>query len=115
LGAQSHFIICENSFTLGHIDELKMCVQNEFVTCVLQEGSRGATSMQAHYRYWYTFIDVFCYGTESNVNRSICRQVSGTLDSCIELAARGTEDFYRRWNEIYPRVYPNGKDFKHYL
>jgi hypothetical protein len=79
----------------------------DVITGILQECNRSATSMQVHYHYMHTFIDVFCYGTGSNINRYICRQTSTNLDSCIELAARLAEGAYRRVQEVYANIYPN--------
>jgi len=108
LACQSHFIICENSFPSGHIDELKICVQCEFITCIIQETNHIATSMQAHYHTMYNFINFFCYGTRSNINRHICKHVSKNLNSCVEQAVKWAENVNKRIQEDNANINPNG-------
>ena len=49
LASLSRFVICENSVISGHVDELKICAANRFVTAILQQEGMGATWMQADY------------------------------------------------------------------
>jgi len=61
LASLCRFVICENSVASGHIDELKICRDNRFVTAILQERGKGATWMQADYPIDYPFMKVFEY------------------------------------------------------
>lgn len=65
LGALSRFIICENSFKSGHIDELKICAMNKFITCILHEKGKFATKMQEDYDKLYPFIKLFEYSMKN--------------------------------------------------
>lgn len=106
LASQSHFIVCENSFASGHIDELRMCIGNEFVTCILQESKHNATSLQIHYPYLYKFIKIFCYGKdEKNINHHVCRYRAKDLDSAIEKASQWAEQFYERYEDVFYKIY----------
>jgi hypothetical protein len=107
LASQSHFIVCENSFASGHIDELRKCVEDEFITCILQKTNRKATSLQLHFPYYHTFIETFCCGNSSNVNRYVCRHKAPNLDKAIESAIEWAEDHFRKRCEILSKIYPH--------
>lgn len=61
LASLSRFIICENTFASGHIDELKICASNRFTTAIIQEENKGATWMQTDYKIDYKYIKTFTY------------------------------------------------------
>jgi len=61
LGSLSRFIICDNSIPSGHIDELKICTINRFITAVIQESGKGGSWMQADYQFDFNFIKSFNY------------------------------------------------------
>jgi len=67
LASLSRFIICDNSFTSGHIDELKICWFNRFTTAIIQEQGKGATWMQADYSIDIKTMKVFRYPETSKI------------------------------------------------
>ncbi len=71
----SKFVICDNSFSSGHIDELKICSINRFVTAIIQEKGRGATWMQTGYRIDYSFMEEFIYKDVNSIERAVDRAV----------------------------------------
>ncbi|MDD2731310.1 MAG: hypothetical protein PHN49_01290 [Candidatus Omnitrophica bacterium] len=62
-GNIAKFVICENSYPSGHIDELNICARNRLVTIILQDNAirSGATWMQACYPIDFTFIKKIFY------------------------------------------------------
>lgn len=75
LGSISRFIICENSTPSGHVDELKMCSMNRFVTAIIQQDGLGATWMQSDYPMDYSFIKTFSYASIDNIKASVQQAV----------------------------------------
>lgn len=67
LASLSRFIICDNSVTSGHIDELKICSFNRFTTAIIQEENKGATWMQADYPIDSKIINIFKYSDVSKI------------------------------------------------
>jgi predicted aspartyl protease len=67
LASLCRFIVCDNSFTSGHIDELKICAINRFVTAIIQEKGKGATWMQVDYKYDFSFMNTFYYDDPSDI------------------------------------------------
>jgi len=94
LGSLCRFVICENSVASGHIDELKICANNHFVTAILQQIGSGATRMQADYEMDYSFIKTFTYADVKNVDDAV--------RSTIEWA----EQKIRERQEALGRFYP---------
>ncbi len=76
LASLSRFIICDNSFTSGHIDELKICASNRFTTAIIQEENRGATWMQADYSVDYNFMQSFTYSNISKIPDTVKQSVT---------------------------------------
>jgi len=75
-GGLARFVICENSYPSGHIDELHICSRNNFVTIILQKEGvvGGATLMQASYYLDFSFIKRMMYkpdSLDSSVNKAI--------------------------------------------
>lgn len=58
LGNLAKFVVCENSYPSGHIDELNICTRNRLVTIILQQKNikGGATWMQACYPIDFSFV-----------------------------------------------------------
>jgi hypothetical protein len=67
LASLSRFIICDNSFASGHIDELKICWFNRFTTAIIQEEGKGATWMQADYSIDINTMKTFKYPDFSKI------------------------------------------------
>jgi predicted aspartyl protease len=87
------FVVCENSTPSGHIDELKICSLNRFVTAVLQEEGRGATWMQADYAVDYTFIETFRYPN--------LEEISSVVDKAVEWSRKKIEERKVIFNRLY--------------
>jgi hypothetical protein len=75
LASLSRFVICENSVASGHIDELKICATNRFVTAILQQEGMGATWMQADYPLDFSFMKTFSYSTRTRINAAVEKAV----------------------------------------
>jgi len=93
LASLSRFIICDNSFPSGHIDELKICAQNRFTTAVIQEKDKGATWMQSDYSVDYKFFETFTYRDINDINK--------TVDKVVEWAERTLERRKDYFNQHY--------------
>jgi len=76
LASLSRFIICDNSFTSGHIDELKICASNRFTTAIIQEVNKGATWMQSDYSVDYNFMQTFTYSDISKIPDAVKQSVT---------------------------------------
>jgi len=64
-GSVARFIICENSFYSGHIDELSICARNRFVTVIMQETGRYTTYLQMCYPIDFSFIKKIEYNLDT--------------------------------------------------
>jgi len=75
LASLSRFILCDNTFPSGHIDELKICAMNRFTTAIIQEEGKGATWMQADYDVDYNYIKTFTYKDFSNIKNAVDKAI----------------------------------------
>lgn len=93
LASLCRFIICENSFPSGHIDELKICSFNRFVTAILQEKNRGATWMQADYPLDFSFMNTFTYSNKNQINLAV--------DNAVDWAEQKIQERQEYFNKLY--------------
>lgn len=93
LASLCRFVVCENSVASGHIDELKICAQNRFVTAILQQEGLGATWMQADYSLDYSFIRSFHYPT--------LESIKAFVDAAVEWAEAKLEERRNFLNGLY--------------
>lgn len=93
LASLCRFVICDNSVASGHIDELKICANNRFVTAIVQQDGMGATWMQADYSKDFAFMETFTY-----------RDVA-SMDSCIQCAAKWAEDKVEDRRQFFNNLY----------
>lgn len=93
LASLCRFVICENSVASGHIDELKICANNRFVTAIVQQEGMGATWMQADYSKDFAFIKTFTY-----------RDVK-SIDSCVRQAVDWAEDKVEDRRQFFNNLY----------
>lgn len=73
-GSLAKFVICENSYYSGHIDELSICARNRFVTVIMQETRRYTTYLQMCYPIDFSFIKKIEYkldSLEDNVTKAV--------------------------------------------
>lgn len=68
------FVICENSYFSGHIDELNICARNRLVTVVVHEKGKYTTWMQSCYPIDFSFIKKIQY-TQKTFQRDIVKAV----------------------------------------
>jgi predicted aspartyl protease len=93
LASLCRFVICENSVASGHIDELKICASNRFVTAILQQEGLGATWMQADYALDFPFIKTFKY---SNIE-----EIEPFVDAAVAWAEAKIEERRTFFNDLY--------------
>lgn len=93
LASLCRFVICENTVASGHIDELKICANNRFVTAILQEEGRGATWMQSDYNVDYSFMKTFYYPS--------LKEINPVVDAAIEWAEQKIDERRLRFNDLY--------------
>lgn len=93
LASLCRFIICENSTTSGHIDELKICASNRFVTAIIQQEGQGATWMQADYNLDFSFLEQFTYPAIHNMDPCV--------DSAVKWAEKKVEERKKYFNKLY--------------
>ena len=93
LASLSRFVICDKSVASGHIDELKICANNRFVTAIVQQEGMGATWMQADYSKDFTFMKTFEY-----------RDLT-SIDSCVRQAAAWAEDKVQDRRQFFNNLY----------
>lgn len=93
LASLCRFVICENSTTSGHIDELKICASNRFVTAIIQQEGQGATWMQADYGLDFSFMEQFTYPSMNSMNPCV--------KSAVKWAERKVEERKEYLNNLY--------------
>jgi len=93
LASLCRFIICENTVPSGHIDELKICAFNRFVTAIIQERGKGATWMQSDYSIDYSFMKTFHY---SNL-----KEIDSIVDNASEWAEKKIKERRAAFNKLY--------------
>jgi predicted aspartyl protease len=93
LASLCRFVICDNTVASGHIDELKICANNRFVTAILQEHGRGATWMQSDYCVDYSFMKTFYYPSS--------KELEVVVDTAVEWAERKIKERRSKFNAIY--------------
>lgn len=96
-GSVARFIICENSFYSGHIDELSICARNRFVTVIMQEVGRYTTYLQMCYPIDFSFIKKIEYSMD-------------TLEDSVAKAVQVSESLVVRRKRELNKVYKFRKD-----
>lgn len=92
LCSMCRFIICENTTPSGHIDELKICHLNRFITVILRKAGEGATWLQADYEMDMSFMMEFVY--------------KQTVEEVLPNACLWAEETVRRRLEYLEKKYP---------
>lgn len=93
LASLCRFVICENSVPSGHIDELKICALNRFVTAIFQEKGKGATWMQSDYPLDFPFMKIFTYASPDEI------------DSAVDDAFQWAEDKIKEGQAFFNNLY----------
>ena len=93
IGALCRFILVEDSRASGHIDEVRLCVECQYITATIREAGSASSWMQAHYPYTFNFINRFCYNiTKETVTQdSLCENMSDSLETATEKAIEWAE------------------------
>jgi len=87
LASLCRFVICDNTFPSGHIDELKICSLNRFVTAILQEEGKGATWMQVDYPLDFSFMKIFKYSSVKQIDSAVNNAVKWAEKKIVERKA----------------------------
>jgi GAF domain-containing protein len=90
----SRFVICEDSFPSGHIDELKICSLNRIITARLRKEGEGSTFMQADYSYDQNYIKDLIYHDNKTLEKSV--------NDSVLWANKYLSDKVERLRNIYP-------------
>jgi predicted aspartyl protease len=93
LASLCRFVICENSVASGHIDELKICAMNRFVTVILQQDGMGASWMQADYSKDFSFMTTSTYPELDSLQPRV--------DDAVRWAEAKLEDRRQFFNGLY--------------
>jgi hypothetical protein len=98
VGALSRFILAEDTRASGHIDEVKLCVDCQYITATIREAGTSSTWMQAHYPMQYNFINRFCYSEtgKAKVKDELCEKTSCSLEKATEDAIAWAEKRIKR-------------------
>ena len=108
LGALARFVLAEDSRPSGHIDEIKICAINEFVTATLREAGTGSTWMQVHYPMMYSFMQRFCYeGAKGGVGDKLCGHIYQSLEEAVNAAVKWAEDRISEQERAFKDMYKN--------
>jgi nucleoside 2-deoxyribosyltransferase len=107
IGALSRFVIVEDTRASGHIDEVRLCAECQYITATVREAGTSSTWMQAHYPAQYSFINRFCYSetAKSIVKDELCDKIYCSLEKATEEAITWAEK----------RIGHQKKYFNHYL
>lgn len=93
IGALCRFILVEDSRASGHIDEVRLCVECQYITATIREAGSASSWMQAHYPYTFNFINRFCYNRTKEIatQDSLCENISDSLETATEKAIEWAE------------------------
>lgn len=91
-GHLTKFVICENSYPSGHIDELNICTRNRIVTVILQQEDKIATWMQICYPVDFSFVKIIKYKPSSLIRK---------IDEAIRTAESLVAERTRQLNQLY--------------
>lgn len=102
VGALSRFIIAEDTRASGHIDEVRLCVECQYITATVREAGTSSTWMQAHYPMQYNFINRFCYsGKKMSGKDELCDKIYPSLEKATENAMKWAESRIKYLQEYF--------------
>lgn len=110
VGGLCRFIIAEDSRPSGHIDELRLCVDCQYITATVREAGTAATWMQSHYPVQYKFMNRFCYRNvkKATMRDSLCANVNDSLEIATEKAIEWAEKRIKTQELYFSRkIYSN--------
>jgi hypothetical protein len=93
VGGLCRFIIAEDSKPSGHIDEVRLCAECQYITATVREAGTASTWMQAHYPLQYNFMNRFCYRNtqKTGLRDPLCGNVYDSLETATEEAIMWAE------------------------
>lgn len=105
----SRFVIAEDSRPSGHIDEVRLCAECQYITATVREVGTGSTWMQAHYPDQYRFMNRFCYSSPKKKVQSdtLCKETYDSLEQATEKAIVWAEDRIKVQEKNFGRTYSN--------
>lgn len=88
VGGLCRFVIAEDSRPSGHIDEVRLCAECQYITATVREAGTSSTWMQAHYPLQYNFMNRFCYRNtkKTGLRETLCSNVYDSLETATEEA-----------------------------
>lgn len=88
VGGLCRFVIAEDSRPSGHIDEIRLCAECQYITATVREAGTASTWMQAHYPLQYNFMNRFCYSNANNtiLRDALCENMYDSLERATEEA-----------------------------
>lgn len=90
------FVIVDDFVPSGHINELGICHERKFITSVLRCKGRAATAMQADIGAEVSFIKVFGYDRDEDVERVIT-EAAKWADNAVNDRAKMLNREYSNW------------------
>ena len=94
--AISRFVIVDDSFPSGHINELEICHERKFVTAVLRLGGRATTAMQSNISDEVSFIREFGY-VDDEALKSAVFEAAKWANEEVEERAKTLNRKYSDW------------------
>jgi len=94
VGALCRFVVAEDSRASGHIDEIRLCANCQFITATVREVGTSSTWMQAHYPIQYNFMNRFCYKTVKDsitIGDKLCRNIYASIEEATYKAIAWAE------------------------
>lgn len=94
VGALCRFIVAEDSRASGHIDEVRLCAECQYITATVRELGSPSSWMQAHYPFSFNFINRFCYNTTKKplMKDSMCENISENIKTATLEAIEWAEE-----------------------
>ena len=108
IGGLCRFVVAEDSRPSGHIDEVRLCANCQYITATVREVGTASTWMQAHYPLQYGFMSRFCYGCNTDGRDTLCDNVYETLELATRKAAEWAEERLNHQEKYFRRtIYTN--------
>lgn len=109
VGALCRFVIAEDSRPSGHIDEVRLCADCQFITATVREVGTASSWMQAHYPRQYNFINRFCYKDKGSITfkDNLCQCTYDSLEVATDEAIQWAEKRIKEQAKYFKSMYSN--------
>lgn len=107
VGGLCRFVIAEDSRPSGHIDEVRICANCQFITATVRKVGTSSTWMQAHYPTQYNFMNRFCYGNmkdSTTIRDNLCKNMYDSLEQATDKAILWAEKRIEFQEKYFGRV-----------